>query len=65
MLVLIVDVDVDVADNPTDVPSPDDQTTGDPGPVQISLLRPGGEKELALLQPQHHQEGSFLLKVGA
>ena len=57
-------VDVDVADNPADVSSPDDQTAGDPGSVQISLLRPGGERELSLLQPKHHQKGGCGTKVG-
>ena len=59
-----VDVDVCVSDNPPDVPPPDHQAAGHQGPVQVPLLRPGSQGELALLQPQHHQEGSFLLKVG-
>ena len=53
-----------LSDNPADVPPPDHQEAGDQGPVKVSLLRAGSEGELALLQPQHHQEGSFLIKVG-
>ena len=31
-----------------------------PAQVPLPLLRPGGEGQLALLQPGHHQEGSLL-----
>ena len=34
-----------------------------PVQVPLPLLRPGGEGQLALLQPGHHQEGSLLPRV--
>ena len=55
---------ISVSDNPADVPQPDNQAAGQQRSVSLPLLRSGSEGDLALLQPQHHQEGSFLIKVG-